>query len=136
MKKIFMTLIVLFVLSTSLGCVAAINKTMESWMGHNINDLIASWGPPEQSMPDGQGGQILIYAQTRQWTNPGHATTNTYGTANTYGNYNGNTYRGNTYGSATSTTTYTPPQTYGYNAQRMFWVDNNGTIYRWSWRGL
>lgn len=131
-----MTVIALFVFSASLGCVSAINKTMESWMGHNVNDLITSWGPPQQTMSDGQGGQILIYTQTRQWQTPGRSTTNTYGSANTYGNYQGNTYTGNTSGSAKSTTTYTPPQTYGYDAQRLFWVDSNGIIYRWSWKGI
>ena len=47
-----------------------------------------------------------------------------------------NTYSANTYGSATSSPTYTPPKTYGYNASRMFWADKNGRIYRWSWKGL
>lgn len=136
MKRILMTTIALFIFSISLGCVSAINKTMESWMGHNVNDLIASWGPPQQTMSDGQGGQILIYSQSRQWQTPGQATTNTYGSANTSGNIYGNTYTGNTYGSARSTTTYTPPQTYGYAAQRLFWVNSNGIIYRWSWKGL
>lgn len=135
MKKILTALISFCVFSSFLGC-ASINKTMESWMGHNVNDLIASWGPPQQTMSDGQGGQIFIYTQTRQWTNPGQATTNTFGQVNTYGSYYGNNYSGNTYGSAQSTTTYTPPKTYGYRSQRMFWVDSNGRIYRWAWKGL
>lgn len=109
---------------------------MQSWMGHHVSDLIASWGPPQQSISDGRGGQILIYSQVRQWQTPGQITTNTYGTANAYGSLYGNTYTGNVYGSTQSTTTYTPPQTHGYNAQRMFWVNSKGGIYRWSWRGL
>ena len=126
------------------GCATTINKTMDSWMGHNVNDLIASWGPPQQTMSDGQGGQILVYSNAVQWTTPGRAVTNSYGNTNTYGNLNANTYgqntygtySGNTYGSGTATTTYTPPQTHGYQRQRMFWVDRNGRIYRWSWKGL
>jgi len=105
---------------------------MKSWMGKNANDLIASWGPPQQTMSDGQGGQIIIYSSERAWTTPGRATTNTYGSANAYGNGN----YANVYGSTTSTTTYTPPQTSGYNAQRMFWADSDGRIYRWAWKGL
>ena len=128
MKKVL--LVVLLCLSLT-GC-ATINKTMSSWMGHNVNDLIASWGPPQQIMSDGQGGQILIYSSARTYTTPGQATTNTYGTANAYGNSN----YVNVYGSATSTTTYNPPQTSGYTAQRMFWADRNGRLYRWSWKGL
>ncbi|HDY99918.1 MAG TPA: hypothetical protein ENH52_00420 [Nitrospirae bacterium] len=136
MKKIFIVPLLLFVVLGLLGCASAINKKMASWMGHDVNDLIASWGPPQQVMSDGKGGQILIFSQGRQWTTPGTATTNVYGTANTYGNYYGNTYTGNTYGNVQGTTTYTPPQTHGYQAQRMFWVNSSGKIYKWAWKGL
>ena len=132
MKKILIVLISLFILSSITGCATMINKKMASWMGHNVNDLIASWGPPQQTMSDGQGGQILIYSQARQWTTPGQSTTSTTGTANVYGNV----YSAHGYGTSTSQTTYNPPQTSGYSAQRMFWVDQDGRIYRWSWRGL
>jgi len=127
MKKL---LVILLCLGLA-GC-ATINKTMESWMGANANDLIASWGPPQQTMSDGQGGQILVYSSARTWTTPGQATTTTTGYANSYGDG----YYGHAYGNARSTTTYTPPQTSGYDAQRMFWVDRNGRIYRWAWKGL
>lgn len=120
----------LLVLSCTLltGCASRINETMESWVGHHQSDLIASWGPPQQIMDDGSGGRILIYTQNRTFTSPGTATTTTTGSA--YG-------AGNTvYGNATSTTTYNPPRTSGYQANRMFWVNSNGRIYRWSWKGL
>jgi len=80
MKKL---LVILLCLGLA-GC-ATINKTMESWMGANANDLIASWGPPQQTMSDGQGGQILVYSSARTWTTPGQATTTTTGYANSYG---------------------------------------------------
>jgi len=130
--KLFMTLLALISL---VGC-AMISKTMQTWVGHNVNDLIASWEPPQQIISDGQGGQILIYTEARTWTTPGEAVTNTYGSANTHGEIYGNTYEGRTSGGATSITSYTPAKTEGYNAQRMFWVDKNGRIYRWAWKGL
>jgi len=144
MKKVLIVLLCLGLGLGLTGCATAINKTMDSWMGNNVNDLIASWGPPQQTMSDGQGGQILVYSSNVQWTTPGRAVTNVAGSANTYGNLNANTYgqntygtySGNTYGSATATTTYTPAQTNGYQRQRLFWVDSNGRIYRWSWKGL
>lgn len=48
------------------------------------------------------------YERQSSFTTPGSSTTNTYGTATAYstGNYV------NAYGSSTSNTTYTPPQTY------------------------
>jgi hypothetical protein len=101
------------------GC-AMVDKSMSSWMGHDQSDLIASWGPPQQIMDDGQGGKIFVYASTRSFTTPGSATTTVYGTPY----------------AATAYTTYRPPQTSSYNASRMFWIDQNGRVYRWAWKGL
>ena len=115
---------VVLVVLTVAGCGKDISKTLQSWVGHNYNDLFASWGPPQQVFSDGRGGQIFVYTYSRSWVQPGRATT-TYN-ANTYGNY--------TYGSAT--TVYSPSSVQGYDAYRMFWADQNGIIYSWAWRGL
>jgi hypothetical protein len=123
--NLFFIIIVVVCLFT--GC-ASINKTMQLWMGHHQSDLIANWGPPQQVMDDGQGGKIFIYITTRTFTSPGHSTTTVTGSAYGMGNY--------AYGTARGYTTYTPPQTTSYNACRMFWIDGNGYIYRWAWRGL
>jgi hypothetical protein len=135
MKPLFFVLISILALCNLTGCVS-IHENMKSWMGHNFNDLIANWGPPQSTMPDGQGGQILIYSKNKEGTTPGQARTNTYGPANTHGNLYGNTYNGNSIVNTTSTTTYTPAQTHGYDATRTFWANKQGTIYRWSWKGL
>lgn len=118
------TLIIALTLS---GC-SSINKTMESWMGHHQSDLVASWGPPQQVITDGQGGSIFVYTANRAFTSPGSSTTTVVGSASGYGN--------RAYGSATSITTYTPPQTTSWSAYRMFWINASGRIYRWSWKGL
>jgi hypothetical protein len=111
------------------GCLAGrMNNQMNSWMGHNYSELIMSWGPPAQVYDDGQGGRILIYTQSRQWTTPGHATTQTTGQATIYDNM--------IWGQAQSVTTYTPPQRAGYTAFRAFAIDKDGRIYKYSWRGL
>lgn len=120
MKKL-MPLIALLLL---VGCPAQVSKTLASWEGHNVNELLASWGPPSQAFSDGRGGQVFVYAHTRSWIQPGSATTNV--SASTYGNY--------TYGQAT--TIYRPAYVQGYTAYRMFWIDDTGTIYSWAWRGL
>ncbi len=142
MRKYLLSIVIIPIFLA--GCAGNINKNMDSWMDHNVSDLIAKWGPPQQTMSDGSGGQILIYSSRVEWTTPGRATTNTSGTANSYGNFNANTYgsntygnySGSTYGNATSTTTYTPPKTHGYNKSRMFWADRNGRLYKWQWKGL
>jgi hypothetical protein len=38
----------------------AINQEMQSWMGRHQSDLITSWGQPQETNIDGQGGTILI----------------------------------------------------------------------------
>ncbi len=135
-KKLALLFIIVLLFHAITGCASMINAEMEPWNGRSMNDLVASWGPPSQIMSDGQGGQILIYSIDRTWVTPGQATTNTYENANIYGNTYNNTYSGNIYGTARSTTDYTPPQTNGYIALRMFWVDGSGRIYRWSWKGF
>ena len=129
MRRNALVFIVIFVFAVSFisGC-SSINKNMQSWMRHHQSDLIASWGPPQQVMDDGRGGKIFIYSTTRSFTSPGHSTTTVTGSAYGSGNY--------AYGSATGYTSYTPPQTSSYNAYRMFWIDSNGYVYRWAWRGL
>ena len=111
------------------GCLAGrINNKMNSWMGHNYSELIMSWGPPQRVYDDGQGGRILVYTSIREWTTPGNATTETTGQAT----INENTISGQ----AQSVTTYTPPETWGYTAYRMFAINKDGRIYKYSWRGL
>lgn len=118
--------LVALVLSSS-GCAGRLNKAMNSWMGSNVGDLIASWGPPQQVFDDGQGGQVLLWnVQRNLGSTPATAQTTTTLQMNRYG----------TRGTARSSTVYTPSQTYGYTAYRMFWADKNGRIYRWSWKGL
>lgn len=123
---IFIILIIVSVLL--LQSCATINKTMKSWEGHHYSSLIMKWGPPQQVFDDGYGGRILIYTKIRQWTAPGQATTYTTISATAYDNY--------IWGTAISTTTYNPAQTYGYTAYRMFWINKDGFIYRWAWKGL
>lgn len=95
------------------------NDIMASWMGHDMNDLIAAWGAPNSVMSDGKGGQILIYDKSSNLVLPGSTTTTI-----------------NTYGTTAVANSYTSPDTViPIHRQRMFWVDSTGRIYRWAWRG-
>ena len=125
--KLMQRLSMLLTIAVLVGC-TSLNETMESWVGHHRSDLIASWGPPQQVMDDGQGGEIFVYTTARSFTTPGTSTTTVAGSAYGYGN--------TTYGTATGQTIYNPPQTTSYNAHRMFWIDQSGRIYRWSWKGM
>ena len=112
----------LILLVTLSGC-TSVDDVMKSYLGAHKNDLLANWGAPQNIMSDGSGGEVWIYAQNRQYTSPGYAQTNTYGSVNSFG-YTGNSY-----------TTYTAPQTSSWTATRTFFINSNGIIYRYAWRG-
>lgn len=134
------SLILLFLFAIiALGCMSP-DSAMKSFLNQHSSELVARWGPPQQRMPDGQGGEIWIYSEQRQWTTPGQVNTTAYGTANTYGNVyrnpNGASYYGNSSAYGNATTTFTPAQTRGYAAHRSFFVNGDGIIYRYAWKGL
>lgn len=128
MKKLFVLILSLCML---VGCTSTAT-IMQSWVGSNMSDLIASWGPPTREMSDGKGGRILIYEYSRNFNSPGYSTT----TVNSPMVYDSNSPYGRPIGQPTATTTYYPPTTSGYVATRCFWVDSNGIIYNCSWKGL
>ena len=97
---------------------------MDSWLGHHYNELIAGWGMPQQVFDDGKGGKILAYIETNQVVLPGSSRTYTTGDAVSLNSF--------IYGSATSRTTYNPPQVYSHTKQYMFWINKDGYIYYWA----
>jgi hypothetical protein len=117
---------VLFVLLSCLtACASAnleaqretVNRQMQSWIGHHQADLILSWGPPQQTASDGNGGTILIYSWYRP---PG----NTVPQVGSPGSVLGAITQG--FGQETG----------GYTATRMFYVNGDGVIYHWRWQNL
>ena len=75
--KILKLVLLSIIICSLAGCVTSskMNEVMSSWMGHNVNDLIASWGPPSTVLSDGNGGQILAYDQSRQFVTQGSSST-------------------------------------------------------------
>lgn len=103
--------LLLFTLALSLpACSARINKQMGSWMGQHESELIASWGPPDRVIEDGHGGRILAWVAERATSS---------GSAQHWENM--------TTAQATTSTR---------RSYRMFWVNRDGVVYRWAWRGL
>jgi hypothetical protein len=107
------------------GCAGKVNKTMQSWMGHTVVDLVAAWGPPDAVIPDGKGGRLLIYRRDQSITIPGSATTT--GTAT---RVTDELWRIET------RTRTTPDETFTRSRHRTFGVDARGRIYSWSWKGV
>jgi hypothetical protein len=126
MKNVIQVIMCTFFMLPLTGCMTTtkMNQIMSSWEGHHVSDLIASWGPPAQVIDDGKGGKIYCYQYSSAIYMPG--TTTTHGNAYTYGNQM--TFNASTYTS--------PGYTIPVNKNRMFWTNENGIIYRWSWKGL
>ena len=116
------------------GC-STPDKAMQSYLGHHYADLVANWGQPQQTMPDGSGGQIWTYLQDRHWTTPGTAQTTVQGNTSSYGNAYGGNYYGNSSGYAQANTVYTPAQTRTWQVRRTFFINSDGVIYRYAWQG-
>ena len=117
------------------GCMTP-DATMKTFIGRHSSELLRLWGPPNDRSPDGRGGEVWTYYQTRQWTSPGYVNSSSFGNANTYGNVYGNNYTANTYASGSTATTFMPAQTQGYNARRTFMIGQSGLIMDYSWQGL
>ena len=77
-----------------------INNQMQAWVGHSRDELITSWGAPQQTMNDGRGGIIYVYIQNLP-----------------------------------SPPDFIPAGFPVPQSQRIFWINSNGIIYNWSWKG-
>jgi hypothetical protein len=74
MKKIYQTLLItssILMLLTSCGVIAALVETdediMETYKGSNKRELILNWGPPKQTLDDGDYGTILLYYEKEKF---------------------------------------------------------------------
>ncbi len=107
-------------------------RTMESWLGNDVRDLIMAWGQPQAVLDDGSGGNILIYSATRTYVTPGSSTTTTSG--NAYGQVYGDSIY--VHGQSQSQTTYTPAQVNQWQVYKRFRVNSEGKIVQYAWKGL
>ena len=113
MKTISRCIVPAALIAIATGCTSP-STVMQAWVGHHQGDLIQSWGPPTRTTSDGRGGEILVYEYDRNMGQiPGRAVRN----------YDGSV-------------SYTSPQSNGYVASRMFWVNKEGIIYTWQWKGM
>jgi len=108
MRKIIVLLAFVFMA----GCQSP-EQIAASWEGSNINELIASWGPPTQVIDNGPEGRIMAWRKGGSVQMPGTASTSYYGMS--------------------SHTTYQPGPTIHVSSAMTFWVRPNGIIYRSSY---
>lgn len=115
-------LLLIFILT---GCAteAKYSAKLDTWIGHNIQELINSWGYPDNTLQAPNGNTVYVYGY--------NATSYIPPTYNTTSNYNviGNSVYGNS-----TTSSYG-----GYNIQHscttFIEIDSSNTIVRWQWKG-
>lgn len=116
---------VIFVVWVIDGASKLNSAEMESWKGHHVSELIRSVGPPQRIVSDAAGGKIYIW-RSEVKIPLAKEKTERRGTA---------TVIGDTifYKEKTKTT---PALNIEYDKVRMFWVNSQGIIYHWKWKGL
>lgn len=107
------------------GCVTSqqVESRMQKCLGYTLSELIVEWGPPAQVLDDGEGGKIVVFDRSSNTTMPGSS----YTTGSSYG-YGTRTYD--------ATTFHNPPQTINIRRSRVFFLNAEGRVIRYSWKGL
>lgn len=117
----FRALIAVLVIALLSGCAtsAKYNAILDTWMGHDVNELVNSWGYPQNSFKAPNGNTVYVYGSSGSYTMP--TQTNT-----TY-NVVGNTVYGNSY--------TTGGQTLNFWCRTFFEVNDQNIIVNWRWEG-
>jgi len=118
MSRVF--IILLFVIGLS-ACATTANyeKILNSWVGANVNQLVSSWGYPENSFTAPNGNTVYAYNSSGSYTTPTNTTT-------TYSGYGNSVY---------ANTSTTGGQTYNYTCQTFIEFNQKNIITTWSWKG-
>jgi hypothetical protein len=88
-------------------------RALESWLGHHINEVIASWGPPAQ-VTEGYGGvRFFTWYSVSSYTTPGQAQTHCDAFGNCY-------------------STFSPAQTNQIQHRTTLTVNSAGTVVAYS----
>lgn len=117
----FRALIAVLVIALLSGCAtsAKYNAILDTWMWHDVNELVNSWGYPQNSFKAPNGNTVYVYGSSGSYTMP--TQTNT-----TY-NVVGNTVYGNSY--------TTGGQTLNFWCRTFFEVNDQNIIVNWRWEG-
>lgn len=114
-------------------------KTLNSWVGSNVDNLVSRWGPPQRSFMLSNGRQVLEYSRQRNIQIGGYTTITpkmAYHTGTIEIYRPGGTVEGNYTG---TTTTYvqqtTPVQNIAFQCVTRFTVNSQGTVTSWVWEG-
>jgi hypothetical protein len=103
----------LIILAATLGCMGCSgfqlnqhSQAVDEWLNRNQSELIKIKGRPQSTMPDSNGGTILVYEGSTEMTTETPSD-------GTYSN--------------------SPPTTYIYRYRNSYYVNPQGIIYNWNW---
>jgi hypothetical protein len=118
MRKTFFRTTFLVTVMLLSGCATTekYEAKLNRWIGHSINELMASWGYPDGSFDAPNGNKIYVYSNQSSFTTPTMTT-----------------IRPNLYGPPTAYTT--GGFTRNFWCKTYFEVDNDKRIIKWSWEG-
>ncbi|MBU2952736.1 hypothetical protein KO499_02940 [Marinobacter sp. F3R08] len=116
-KILFLVVTVVFL--SACATTAKYEEILKTWVGSDINHLVASWGYPQNSFEAPNGNTVYMYSSSGSYTMPTQTTT-------TY-NAIGNTVYGNS--------TTTGGQTLNFSCRTYFEVNDSDRIVSWRWQG-
>jgi len=124
----------------SCATTANYERILRSWVGAPADDLVASWGPPQNSYQLSDGGWVLEYVRSRTVPIGGYTYTQPQTTYHSGSVRSYSPYGGSAHGSYSGTsTTYVQKQTPVYNVplqcRTTFRVNSIGIITGWRLQG-
>ena len=121
---LYVTLLTLFL--TACATTEKYEAILNTWVGASVNDLVSSWGYPQESFQAPNGNMVYVYSKSMNFVMPTQTTSRydiqsdpLYGLPTTvYGN-----------------TTTTGGQTLSYSCRTFFEVNQSKKIVSWRWEG-
>lgn len=131
MKTVRCFLLVLIIGIFLSGCATTANyeRRLNTWLGHNADELVMSWGPPDRSYTLNDGSKVIEYARGHNVTIPFTTTNPT--TTQHFGTFGSTPYSGFSTGTQTTTTYHT----FNQWCNTRFTVSPQGIIRNWTWEG-
>ena len=117
-QRIFL-LMSFFLIFAGCATTAKYEAALDSWLGHDVNELVDSWGYPVESFKAPNGNTVYVYNSSRSYAMPTQ-TTSTY-------NVHGKTVYGHS--------TTTGGQTLEFWCRTFFEVSDSNKIITWRWEG-
>lgn len=80
------------------GCATTMNykRMVDTWIGHNITELVGSWGYPTRTFTAPNGNTVYAYERAASYVatmnTPTYSTVNGYGNTATVTNWGGNSF--------------------------------------------